>query len=109
MVSPSAFVAILQFRDDQGAPVLGLSNGRPTLLGRPIVENPAMAAAGSASKSVAFGDFSRYIVKRVSPIRVELSRHYKFDVDQVALKCAERVDGALIDTAAVAYLVSATT
>ena len=76
------------------------------LLGRPLFENPAMAAFASASKSVAFGDFSRYFVRR-TPLRVELSRDYKFSTDQVAIKVVERVDGDLVDTAAIAFLVSA--
>jgi HK97 family phage major capsid protein len=77
-----------------------------TLLGRPIYENPAMAS-GSAAKSVAFGDFSRYVVARVVPIRVESSIHYKFSTDQIALRTIERVDGDLVDTAAIAFLVGA--
>lgn len=81
--------------------------GQPeSLLGRPIYENPAMAS-GSAAKSVAFGDFKRYYVARVLPIRVESSIHYKFNTDQLALRTIERVDGDLVDTVAIAYLVGA--
>lgn len=111
MVSSDAFTKILQFRDTNNQPILipGLGGAPATILGRPVVENPAMAAVGSASKSVAFGDFSRYVVVRVNPTRVELSRDYKFSTDQIALRTIERVDGDLIDTAAVAYLVSANT
>lgn len=82
--------------------------GQPEmLLGRPIYENPAMAAAASASKSIAFGDFKKYFVQRVTPMRVELSKDYKFSTDELALKTVERVDGDLVDVAAVAFLVSA--
>ena len=87
--------------------VQGLAGAPDTVLGRPIYENPAMAAVASASKSVAFGDFSRYHVRRVTPVRVELSRDYKFSTDQLALKTVERVDGDLVDAAGIAYLVSA--
>ena len=66
-----------------------------------------MAAVASASKSIAFGDFKKYFVQRVTPMRVELSKDYKFNTDQLALKTVERVDGDLVDTAAVAFLVSA--
>jgi HK97 family phage major capsid protein len=65
-----------------------------------------MAAVASASKSVAFGDFKRYFVRRVLPVRVEVSKDYKFNTDQIAVKVVERVDGDLIDTNAIAYLVS---
>ena len=77
-----------------------------TLLGRPIYENPAMAN-GSAAKAVAFGDFKRYIVARVVPIRVESSIHYKFSTDQIALRTIERVDGDLPDAIAIKVLVNA--
>jgi len=83
------------------------SAGAPeTLLGRPIYENPAMAS-GSAAKSVAVGDFSRYVVARVVPIRVESSIHYKFNTDQLALRTIERVDGDLPDAIAIRFLVGA--
>jgi HK97 family phage major capsid protein len=84
-----------------------LQVGQPeTILGRPIYENPGMAS-GSAAKSVLFGDFSRYIVARVVPIRVESSIHYKFSTDQIALRTIERVDGDLVDAAAIKYLLNA--
>jgi HK97 family phage major capsid protein len=111
MVSTDAFTKILGFRDSTGNPILvpGLGGAPATLLGRPIYENPAMASVGSASKSVAFGDFSAYWVRRVAPLRIELSRDYKYNTDQVALKVVDRLDGELVDAAAVAYLVSSAT
>lgn len=84
-----------------------LQVGQPeTILGRPVYENPGMAN-GSAAKAVIFGDLSRYVVTRVVPIRVESSIHYKFNTDQIALRTIERVDGDLIDTAGVYYLLNA--
>lgn len=77
-------------------------------LGRPAVENPAMAAAASASKSVLFGDISRYFVRR-TPMRVAISDQYKFSTDQLAIKTVVRLDGNLVDVAGVKYLVSANT
>jgi HK97 family phage major capsid protein len=83
-----------------------LQVGQPeTLLGRPIYENPGMAN-GSAAKSVLFGDFSRYVVAK-TPTRVESSIHYKFNTDQIALRTIERVDGDLVDTAGIKYLLNA--
>ena len=78
-----------------------------TVLGRPLYENPALAAVASASRSIFVGDFSRYFVARVVPIRVESSIHYKFSTDQIALRTIERVDGDLVDTAAIQTIVSA--
>jgi HK97 family phage major capsid protein len=85
----------------QPSPALGAPE---TLLGRPLYENPAMAN-GSAAKAVIFGDASRYVVAKTA-IRVESSIHYKFNTDQIALRSIERVDGDLVDTAAVKYLLN---
>lgn len=112
MVSSDAYAKILGLRDDNGAPVVlpALSQGvPPTLLGRPIYENPALASVGSATKSVYFGDFRSFVVTMVDPIRIETSTHYKWSTDQIALRVVMRVDGQLIDSQAVKYLVSANT
>ena len=85
----------------------GLTVGTPdTLMGRPVYENPTMAAVASASKSVAFGDFGSYMTVEVVPMRVEASKDYAFNTDSVALKVVWRVGGQLPDTTAIAYLVS---
>lgn len=85
-----------------------LQLGEPdTLLGRRVYENPAMAAAASASKSVAFGDWSAYIIKEVTPMRVAASQDYLFNTDQVAYKVVWRAGGTLPDAIAIKYLVSA--
>ena len=76
--------------------------------GRPVYENPAMTAVASATKSVIFGDLSAYFVRR-TPIRVEFSRDYKFNTDQLALRTIYRVDGNLPDAIAIKSMVSANT
>ncbi len=82
--------------------------GVDRFLGKPVYENVSMAAAASASKSVLVGDFSKYFIRRL-PTRVELSSDYAFNTDMIAIKVVERMDGDLVDTAAVLYLVSANT
>lgn len=113
LVSSDAFTKILSFRDSNGQPVAlsgALSpSGQPTLLGRPIIENPDMAAVGSASKSVVFGDLSRYVVQQGGPLRVEISPHWQFGTDIITIKVVGRWDSDLLDTGAVKYLVSAAT
>jgi len=108
MANATTLKEIRQSRDTTGQllwqPSYAL--GQPeSLLGKPIYENPAMAN-GSAAKSVAFGDFGRYAVALV-PWRVEGSIHYKFNTDQIALRTIARVDGDLLNTDAIAYLVGA--
>lgn len=111
MMSTTAITKARKFRDNNNQFIWdpSLVAGQPDrFLGRPVYENPSMAAVASASKSVAFGDFSRYFIRRL-PLRVEVSDEYKFSADQRAIKVVERTDGDLVDTAAIAYLVSANT
>lgn len=113
MVSTTAAAKMRAFRDSTGNFIwqpgqLRGEGGIDRFLGLPVYENPAMAAVASATKSVAVGDFSRYFIRRL-PMRVERSTEYKFNTDQLALKTVERVDGNLVDTIAIRYLVSANT
>lgn len=112
MASSGAFKKLRKFRDSNKQFLFNpsLQAGMPdTFDGDPVYENPSMAAVASISKSVVYGDLSRYFIKRVNPVRVQLSDDYKFNTDQRAIKVVERVDGDLIDTAAVNYLISADT
>ena len=110
MASSTGLAKIRKLEDANGQKIWqpSLIPGQPeTVLGRPIFENPDMAAVASASKSVLFGDTHRYVVRRVGTARVEISRDYKFNTDELALKVVARLDGDLLDANAVAYLVSA--
>ncbi len=110
MASSTGLAKIRKLQDSNGQKLWtpSLAPGQPeTVLGRPIFENPDMAAVASASKSVLFGDTHQYLTRRVGSARVEVSRDYKFNTDQLAIKVVERLDGDLLDANAVAYLVSA--
>lgn len=105
----NSMARIRQWRDNNNAPVFepSLQAGTPdTLIGKAIYENPAMVAAGSANTAIAFGDFSQYYVVNVAPARIDISRDYKFNTDQLALRVVTRRGGDLIDAAAVKFLVS---
>lgn len=113
MVSTTAAAKMRAFRDSTGGFLWEPGNlrgqgGIDRFLGLAVYENPAMAAVASATKSVAVGDFSKYFIRRL-PLRVERSQEYKFSTDQLAIKVVERLDGNLVDTAAIRYLVSANT
>jgi HK97 family phage major capsid protein len=111
MVSTTALAKMRKFRDSNKQFLFqpSLIAGVPDQFdGSTVVENPAMAAVASASKSVLFGDLSRYFVRRM-PTRIDVSSEYKFNTDQLAIRVIERVDGDLVDTAAVNYLISANT
>lgn len=110
LASTTGLAKIRKLQDANGQKIWApsLVPGAPeTVLGRPIFENPDMAAVASASKSIVFGDTHRYVVRRVGTLRVEISRDYKFNTDQLAMKAVARLDGDLLDANAVAYLVSA--
>lgn len=110
MASSTGLAKIRKLQDSTGQLIWqpSLVAGQPeTVLGRPIFENPDMATPASAAKSVLFGDTHRYFVRRAGALRIEISRDYKFNTDQLAIKAVERLDGELVDGAAVAYLVCA--
>jgi len=89
----------------QPSPALGQPDG---FNGRPVYEDPYLAAPASATKSVLFGDISAVMVKQV-PLRFAVSTDYRFNTDQIALKAVYRAAAALPDVAAIGYMVSATT
>lgn len=87
----------------------GLTIGAPeTLLGRPIVADPNVAATGTSAKSVAFGDFSGYFIRDVGVVEVSRSDDYAFNTDQVTFRGVLRTDGDLIDANAIKAFVGGT-
>lgn len=110
LASTGGLAKIRKLQDSTGQKIWqpSLIPGAPeTVLGRPIFENPDMAAVASASKSVLFGDTHAYVTRRVGSARIAVSRDYKFNTDELAVRVTERIDGDLLDANAVAYLVSA--
>jgi HK97 family phage major capsid protein len=102
---------IRKFRDTNGMFMFdpGLTQDFiPTLLGRPIYENPAMAAVASASKSVAVGDFKQYVIRQL-PLRVDTSTEFGWGTDSVSIRIIYEADGDLMHPTAIRYLVSGNT
>lgn len=84
------------------SPTNGLVNGQPDrLLGFPVFTDPNVQAAGSANRTMAFGDMSAYYVRQVGNPVIESDGSYAFDKDLTTFRAKWRVDGDLIDTAAV--------
>lgn len=99
----ATLASIRKLRDADGRYVFSAdipagSGAAGTILGRPVYTDPNMPAIGANAKSVLFGDFSKYYVRRINGIRFERSDEFKFDTDQVAFRCVARLDGALGDT-----------
>jgi HK97 family phage major capsid protein len=100
-------VIIRKLRDTSGQPVNGLTDRR-SILGYPVYTDPFMPAMANAAESIAFGAMDRYFVRIVNGIRFERSDEFRFQNDLIAFRCIIRLDGALIDTAAVKTFVNTT-
>ena len=95
----------LKNADDQYVWQAGIQVGQPdTILGRPVVVDPFASAIGSANESVAFGDFSGFVIREDGNPAIARSEHRYFDQDQVAWRITHRVDSDLLDSNAIAVL-----
>jgi HK97 family phage major capsid protein len=96
-----------KLKDTTGQPVSGLTT-RGQLLGYPAFVDPFMPAMANTAESIAFGDMSKYFVRIVNGVRFERSDDFRFQDDLIAFRCILRLDGALVDTAAVKTFVNTT-
>jgi HK97 family phage major capsid protein len=72
--------------------------GQPDrLLNYPVVTDPNVVAVGTSSKSIAFGDFSPFIIRDVGSIRLEASTEYAFANDLTTYKATLRTDSDMLD------------
>ena len=111
MVSNTAMAKIRKFRDSTGMFQYdpGIAGApQPTLLGRPVYENPSMAAVASATKSVIFGDWTQFAIRRV-PLRVDTSTEYLWSSDGVAIRLILETDGDILHPTAIRPLICANT
>ena len=111
MVSGTAMAKIRKFRDSQGMFMYdpGIAGApQPSLLGKPVYENPSMAAVASATKSVIFGDWSQYFIRRV-PLRVDVSTEFLWGADGVAIRTILETDGDIAHALAIRPLLCANT
>lgn len=75
-----------------------------TILDKPYSINQAMAAIGASNKSVAFGAFNRYVVRMVREFAIRRLVERYADYDQTGFIGFTRLDGELLDAAAVKVL-----
>lgn len=81
--------------------------GQPaSLFGNAAITDPYLAAPGSATKAIAFGDWRSALVIKQLPLRVEISRDFRMANDEIAIKVVYRAGLAVVDPVAAAYLVS---
>lgn len=100
MMSDAALKAIKKIKDSQNRPLwlAGLAVKEPdTINGMPYVINQDVAAPAASAKSVLFGDFSRYYIRRVAGVQVlRLTERYA-DYNQTGFLAFQRWDGNLVD------------
>lgn len=97
--STLAAVRKLKGTDDNYLWQPGLQGGQPsTILDRPVVSDPNVAATATSARSVLFGDFAAYFIRDVKGVRVERSDHARWDTDMASFRFILRSDGDLVDT-----------
>ena len=115
MLADSSVAVIRKLKDTTGRPIWnpgdmeGIANGVPsTICGYPYVVNDDVAAMAASAKSIAFGDFSKYIIRDVA----NSTSLRRFDDSAFALAgqvgfCGwTRSGGNLMDTSAVKVYVN---
>jgi HK97 family phage major capsid protein len=108
MAKGSSIAAMRTLQDGNGGFVFQPSMSESTpdrVLGVPLIENPAMAAAATSAKSVIAGHFPSYYVRTVGGIRLDRSDDFAFSADLVTFRCTFRVDGDLPQSSHVKYFI----
>lgn len=112
MMNDTIYKACLGLVDDDHRPLINNilqdgSNGK--LFGAPVVINNAMTGTQTASaKILAFGDFSRYVIRYAGGLQVSRSVDFAFNTDVITYKGLLRTDADLVDASAIKILKNAT-
>lgn len=102
MLPDASFKMVRKLKDSTGRPIWSdLSNivaGAPsTILGYAFTINQHMDAPAASAKSIAFGDFANYMIRRVASVQVmRLTERYA-DLYQTGFVAFQRMDGVLVD------------
>lgn len=118
MMADSSLKVVRKIKDSQGRPIfvpgyeMNVPGGAPdTLLGRRITINDDVAAMAANAKSILFGDFSKYVIRRVMDLTIFRMTDSAFTLNgQVGFMGAMRMGGNLIDAGgAVKYYANSAT
>lgn len=111
MFNDSTLAAIRKLKDGQGNYLWQMGDvrsGEPSqILGHPYSVNQAMASIAVNNRAVLFGDFSRYIVRKVRGFDVLTLRERYAENFQIGMVGFKRFDGELLNANAVKALVQA--
>lgn len=110
MLNDTTAALLEKLKDGNGRPLLngtmaGISEGVSagsmyrvvSIKGYPVVVNTAMAAATAALKPMAFGDFSKYVVRDCLDIMLVRFGEKYMDQGQIGFLCFMRSDANLVD------------
>lgn len=118
MMADSSLKVVRKIKDSQGRPIfvpgyeINVPGGAPdTLLGRAITINDDVAAMAANARSIAFGDFSKYVIRRVMDLTMFRMTDSAFTLNgQVGFVAFQRLGGNLIDAGgAVKYYANSAT
>jgi HK97 family phage major capsid protein len=113
MMHDSTFKVIRKLSDDSSNPIFrrgtileGLATNREpdTLNGYPVWINNDMATMAAAAKSILFGDFSKYVIRRVGQLVLFRFNELYMPNLQIGFLGFQRYDGHVINTNAIKYL-----
>ena len=105
MMADSSLKVVRKIKDGNQRPIFvpGYEQGNPggapdRLMGRPITINDDVAAMAASAKSILFGDFSKYVVRRVMDLTMFRMTDSAFTLNgQVGFVAFQRIGGNLID------------
>jgi len=100
MMADATLKVLKQLKDTQNRPLWlpGLAVKEPdTILGHPYTINQDMAVPAANAKTLLFGDFSKYFIRRVAGVSLmRLTERYA-DYNQTGFLAFQRWDGNLVD------------
>jgi HK97 family phage major capsid protein len=109
MFNDSTLAAVRKLKGGDGQYIWQMGDIRTsvpgTLLGSPYSVNQAMASLATGNKTVVYGDFAKYFVRKVGSPMIGVMRE-RFWPD-LGIAGLIRLDGELADTAAVKHLIMA--
>ncbi len=98
---PDEYLAkLVKMKDSEGRPIFVPSYREgelDRLLNKPVVVNDDMADIEAAAKTILFGDFSKYRIRRVKGLLVRRLEERFGDENKVAFITFQRADGRLMD------------
>lgn len=110
MFNDTTLLELKQLVDGQSRPLwqAGLADGQPDRIdGDPYTVNQDMPNTATGQKAILYGAFRYYKIREVRGMRLVRMLERYAEKDQVGMLAFERVDGDLINTAAVKHLVMA--